>query len=454
MTSLPRKTLTPSQAQPVVEATLPLALLFEEYDCPPRLPAARIGAYEWACRAGSYGYDGWLYCRPQLPPPPRLPAHCSPPTAPAPAPHGTAARTAPPLIARQVWGAHWSHIIASIHNRVPGRSSAACHMTAGGSCAVLRRWMRSVLVWSTHPFLASTTLHHVLPPTHHYCWMPQKEEGNNFKISETGVDSQYLQIIFAVASGMVNQPASATPSKYARMRRVHLCREMHQPVHQSGFNSAFWFTRPATAPEQSFTCFPMLCSSKPAVEYLWEIFPTAAISLDWRLHSFLKVDRWQVQKSVFLGAILFFQIRGRRYCFIFNFEQKVILSEFALVELWLERLLQASRRRGWKRLGDRTFSFSNFFSFLLLSNVTIASSIYAEKNKLSNFCKMLLSRPGAILYISLSVLQYKSSPDHSILETSPMGGNHYSILEAGGHPPFNPGLNSLFLAPTPPTGAI
>ena len=128
-------------------------------------------------------------------------------------------------------------------------------------------------------------------------------------------------------------------------------------------------------------------------------------------------------------------------------------SEFALSELWLERLLEAWRR-GWKRLGDRTFSFSNFFSFLLLSNVTIASSIYAEKNKLSTFCKMLLSRPGAILYISLSVLQYKSSPDHSILETSPMGGNHYSILEAGGHPPFNPGLNSLFLAPTPPTGAI
>ena len=167
--------------------------------------------------------------------------------------------------------------------------------------------------------------------------------------------------------------------------------------------------------------------------------------------------RWiagKCKSQFFWVPSYFFQIRGRRYCFIFNFEQKVILSEFALVELWLERLLQASRRRGWKRLGDRTFSFSNFFSFLLLSNVTIASSIYAEKNKLSTFCKMLLSRPGAILYISLSVLQYKSSPDHSILETSPMGGNHYSILEAGGHPPFNPGLNSLFLAPTPPTGAI
>ena len=51
---------------------------------------------------------------------------------------------------------------------------------------------------------------------------------------------------------------------------------------------------------------------------------------------------------------------------------------------------------------------------------------------------------SVILYISWSVLQYKSSPDHSILETPPRGGNHYSILEPAGHSPFNP-LNSLFL---------
>ena len=99
MTSLPCQTLTtPSKALPMAKAASCHASRYEEYDCPPRLPAVRIGAYEWACRAGSYGYDGWLYCRPQLPPPPRLPAHCSP-RLPAPAP---ARRTAPPLIARQV----------------------------------------------------------------------------------------------------------------------------------------------------------------------------------------------------------------------------------------------------------------------------------------------------------------------------------------------------------------
>ena len=43
--------------------------------------------------------------------------------------------------------------------------------------------------------------------------------------------------------------------------------------------------------------------------------------------------------------------------------------------------------------------------------------------------KCLLNISGVILYISWSVLQYKSSPDHSILETPPRGRDHYSILE-------------------------
>ena len=59
MTSFPCQTLT-IPSQPMVEAISGHASRYEEYDCLPRLLAAGIGAYEWACRAGSYGYDvGW-----------------------------------------------------------------------------------------------------------------------------------------------------------------------------------------------------------------------------------------------------------------------------------------------------------------------------------------------------------------------------------------------------------
>ena len=169
------------------------------------------------------------------------------------------------------------------------------------------------------------------PPSTMLCHQPtttagchKKKRGTISKYprqaSIVNICKSYLQLPLAWSTH------SATPSKYARMRRVHLCREMHQS------------TRAALIPH-----FDLLGQQRPRNKVLlvfqccahqsrqWNIFgrffPTAAISLDWRLHSFLKVDRWQVQKSVFLGAILYFQIRGRRYCFIFNFEQKSILLE-------------------------------------------------------------------------------------------------------------------------------
>ena len=56
-----------------------------------------------------------------------------------------------------------------------------------------------------------------------------------------------------------------------------------------------------------------------------------------------------------------------------------------------------------------------------------------------------------IHYILRIVLEYKSSPDHSILEMPPLGSNHYSILEAAGHSPAF--QSSQFLIP-PPTLSI
>ena len=53
-----------------------------------------------------------------------------------------------------------------------------------------------------------------------------------------------------------------------------------------------------------------------------------------------------------------------------------------------------------------------------------------------------------IHYILWIVLEYKSSPDHSILEMPPLGSNHYSILEAAGHSPAF--QSSQFLIPPQP----
>ena len=80
------------------------------------------------------------------------------------------------------------------------------------------------------------------------------------------------------------------------------------------------------------------------------------------------------------------------------------------------------------------------------------------------FCHLLLSfhffhcigrmpwrKSELIHYILWIVLEYKSSPDHSILEMPPLGSNHYSILEAAGHSPAF--QSSQFLIP-PPTLSI
>ena len=153
----PRWSCPPQRPRPRVQ-------LWRSYDR--GVPAARIGAYEPGVPGGQL-WIWWLALLPLCPPclfPLRGLQRTAVPFGLRTTPPGPAARAAPPLIARQVWGAHWSHIIASIHNRVGGRSCTACHMTAGGSCAVLRRWMRSVLVWSTHhppnPSTASTIFCH------------------------------------------------------------------------------------------------------------------------------------------------------------------------------------------------------------------------------------------------------------------------------------------------------
>ena len=121
----------------------------------------------------------------------------------------------------------------------------------------------------------------------------------------------------------------------------------------------------------------------------WNIFgrffPTAAISLDWRLHSFLKVDRWQVQKSVFLGAILYFQIRGRRYCFIFNFEQKAILLE------WIRSFWALTGTSSWGlKAGMEEVGWSHFQLFQLL---------FVPPAFQCNNCLLYLCREKQIKYI-------------------------------------------------------
>ena len=91
------------------------------------LPSSTARRGDWRIWVGVPGRQLWIWCWlaalsctvVHLRPPP---AHCSPPPA-GPEPPRRPPRP-PGTHSGQVWGAHWSHILASIHNRVPGRSSA------------------------------------------------------------------------------------------------------------------------------------------------------------------------------------------------------------------------------------------------------------------------------------------------------------------------------------------
>ena len=84
-------------------------------------------------------------------------------------------------------------------------------------------------------------------------------------------------------------------------------------------------------------------------------------------------------------------------------------------------------RPGWRRLGDCSSLWSLLF-ILSLFHVLCEEKVFLILR--GRCCEMPFKYiRGDPLYISWSVLQYKSSPDHSILETPPRGGDHYSILE-------------------------
>ena len=136
-------------------------------------------------------------------------------------------------------------------------------MTAGGSCAVLRRWMRSVLVWSTHhppPTQPLNGLHHILPPTDHP--------------DTTGCNLSKKSVIFSCACTiLVTNPSQLANAniQICRVPMIQICAidaivELSAslpgdaPAYQSGFNFSFWLTPPVYV--RSTTEYTKGCKAK------------------------------------------------------------------------------------------------------------------------------------------------------------------------------------------------
>ena len=139
--------------------------------------------------------------------------------------------------------------------------------------------------------------------------------------------------------------------------------------------------------------------------------------------------------------------------------------------MWYEKCFATLLcKNGLSGLSPYVFPIQRFFALLRFDwkvhksvfGLTRGGLVITKTFVLTRFCwirfhffhcigRMPWRKSELIHYILRIVLEYKSSPDHSILEMPPLGSNHYSILEAAGHSPAF--QSSQFLIP-PPTLSI